>query len=126
MKYKTIEVREGELLGPVDWNYNFRQHFDGYCSTDEYKDRRCAETVERLRKVADNPDAFLVVTSYPDKRREVFSVGMYDGWPYWKPTPALLVSGTLGPEWHFFSDLHEIIPKTTPATHQPTPEDQKS
>ena len=96
MRYKTVEVREGELLGPIDWDYNFRQHFDCLCSPDAYKDRRCAEVVERLRKVSEEPDSFLVVTSYPDKRRDVYAVGMYDGWPYWRPTPALLVSGVLG------------------------------
>ena len=111
MRYKTVEVREGEMLGPVDWGYDFRQHFNNLCSPDAYKDQRCAESVERLRKVADNPDAFLVVTSYADKQREVYAVGMYDGWPYWRPVPALLVGGTLGPEWHFFYDLYEVIPK---------------
>jgi hypothetical protein len=30
---------------------------------------------------------------------------MYDGWPYWKPTPAILTSGPLGSEWHFFYDI---------------------
>ena len=96
MKYRTVVEREGELLGPIDWSYNFRQHFDRMCSPDTYKDQRCAEVVQRLRRVADNPDNFLVVTSYADRRREVYAVGMYDGWPFWKPTPALLVSGTLG------------------------------
>jgi len=40
--------------------------------------------------------------------KDAYSVGMYDGWPFWKPTPALLCSGTLGPEWHFFYDLQDV------------------
>jgi hypothetical protein len=35
----------------------------------------------------------------------LLEVGMYDGWPYWKPTPAFCYYGTLGPEWRFFTDL---------------------
>lgn len=36
---------------------------------------------------------------------DVLDVGMYDGWPYWKPVPSVYSRGPLGGEWHCFSML---------------------
>lgn len=111
MKYKTVVEREGELLGPVDWAYNFRQHFDNMGCSVERRDQECRETVERLRKIVENPEGFKVRFSHGFVERDVYSVGMYDGWPYWRPVPALFCSGTLGGEWQFFYEIRELIPK---------------
>jgi len=51
MKSRMVEIREGELLGPVDYEYNFRQHFDSMGSPDSVKDEYCERAVERLRQV---------------------------------------------------------------------------
>lgn len=111
MKTRMIEQREGEYLGPIDWSYNFRQHFDGMGCSKERQDEYCTAYVQRLRELEQNPKGYSVVLAHGSVEREVYQVGMYDGWPYWKPTPALLTSGTLGPEWHFFYDLDRLIPK---------------
>jgi hypothetical protein len=108
MKYRTIVEREGELLGPVDWDYNFRQHFDTWGCSEEQRDGYCKRAVQMLREVAAEPEAFKISLSNGYVERTVYAVGMYDGWPYWKPTPALMTSGTLGPEWHFFYDLQRV------------------
>ena len=110
MKYRTEVVREGELLGPVDWEYNFRQHFDSMGTRNEsVKDEYCKGRVDLLRRVESEIDSGLQVwLSHGSTWRDVLSVGMYDGWPFWKPTPALLCSSVLGAEWQFFYDLQEV------------------
>lgn len=123
MKHRTVTVREGELLGPVDWDYNFRQHFDSMCSPDYVKDKRCAEAVALLRNISDSPEGARIVTS-GGYAYDVYSVGMYDGWPYWKPTPAVFRSGVLGPEWTFFYEIHDVK-RVAPQTAQSHPEGPK-
>lgn len=112
MKTITETRRVGELLGPVDWSYNFRQHFDNYCTSDEGKDDACAKDVERLRKIVESPDEWLV-TTYGGWPRcgwgNVVAVGMYDGWPYWRPVPSVAFRTTLGVEWTAFSGITNIM-----------------
>src|SRR4051812_43307092 len=105
MMYRTEVVREGELMGPVDWNYDFLQHFQGYCCDAAGKEKLRDRAVEILRAISE-PGEWEVLIAHSDWWKTVYSVGMYDGWPFWRPTPAMLLSGTLGPEWHFFYDLH--------------------
>jgi hypothetical protein len=109
MKIYTKTVREGELLGPVDWEYDFRQHFDCMGTTAERKDEACRRAIQLLREVEEaNNTGVQVFLCHGFLWRDVISVGMYDGWPFWKPTPAMLCSGTLGAEWHFFYDLQQV------------------
>lgn len=105
MTYKTITVREGELIGPVDWSYDFRQHFSTMGCSEQRKDEACEHRKGLLKKIEDEPGTWKVSLSHSSVSRDVLDVGMYDGWPFWKPTPAILTTGTLGPEWHFFYDL---------------------
>ena len=119
MKYRTEVVRKGELLGPVDWKYNFRQHFDSMGCKDEIRDEYCKRAVALLRQVeallplveSGQETGVQVSLAHGFLWKDVYSVGMYDGWPFWKPTPAMLCSGTLGAEWHFFYDLKEVRTK---------------
>lgn len=105
MKTKTVTVREGELLGPIDWNYDFLQHFQNYSASPEYQRDSCEKCKQLLRLIEQEPMKWKVDLSHSVVARQVLAVGMYDGWPFWKPTPALLTDGTLGSEWHFFYDL---------------------
>lgn len=43
-----------------------------------------------------------------DHWRDVYEVGMYDGWPYWAPMPAVRRSGPLGPEISFWYDIEGV------------------
>lgn len=114
MKTYTKIVREGEMLGPVDYEYNFRQHFESMGCSAERRDEACSRAVELLRQVEAGAEAGIRVSlAHSHVWKDVYSVGMYDGWPFWKPTPALLCSGTLGAEWHFFYDLQEVKLKET-------------
>ena len=49
--------------------------------------------------------------SQDDDTGEVLDVGMYDGWPYWKPVPSVFTRSALGGgEWHCFAMLTDYEP----------------
>jgi len=106
---RIVEVREGEWLGPIDWGYDFAQHFASMGHLEGRKAEACRSCMELLRQVEEAPDNFKAVFSHGDTERSIYRVGMYDGWPYWRPTPALLVGGTLGVEVYFFYDLRKLV-----------------
>lgn len=88
MKTRMVEERIGEYLGPVDWTYDFSQ--------------RGKELLRQLEQ----PGEWQAMT-YQCWRR-VLRVGMYDGWPFWKPTPSVLLAGPLWPEWATFYNLQAV------------------
>lgn len=99
MKYRTVTERIGEHLGPVDWDWPGFKYAD-------------PGDVETLRKLAADPSRYYATTDTGWPRfgfHEVLEVGMYDGWPYWKPHPSVLTNGVLGPEWHSFESITEIV-----------------
>lgn len=108
MRTYTQTVREGELLGPVDYDYPFIRHFDGYSCSADQKAVMAKRCVDMLRKIEADPERFRVILAHSFTWKKVYAVGMYDGWPFWKPTPALLCSGPIGSEWHFFYDLNQM------------------
>lgn len=114
MKFYQETKRVGELLGPIDWSYDFRSHFNNHCTTDERRDECCKESVEKLRQLAENPDQWQA-TTYGGWPRcgwgDIVAVGMYDGWPYWKPTPSVAIGGPFGAEWSSFSNVTSIRKK---------------
>lgn len=81
MRTETVTVRYGENVGPVDWSHDTAKDMPSIW--------REAET---------DPKAFV----FGDYNREIISICMYDGWPYWKPRPAVCFVGPLGVEWSFF------------------------
>ncbi len=108
MRTYTQTVREGERTGDVDWGYDFRQHFN----SDARRDEICAKSVQRFRDIADLHAAGTPVraTTYGGWPRcgfgDVLDVGMYDGWPYWRPVPSVLMRGVIGGAgWHSFCSL---------------------
>ena len=125
MRTYTQTVREGERVGDIDWGYDFLSHFGNLCTNDDGRAEACERSKDRLRKIQDAFTAGIEVrtTTYGGWPRiglkRVIDVGMYDGWPFWKPTPSVQTMGTLGPEWHSFSSLTDMeIKATTGAPHQ--------
>lgn len=110
MRLVTVTRRVGEYLGPVDWSYDFRSHFNNVCSPDPVRDEICKKHVDNLRLLCSG--GRWEATTYGGWPRcgwgEVLQVGMYDGWPYWKPTPSALLSTTLGSEWASFCSITDI------------------
>lgn len=108
MKYRTETVREGENLGPIDWSYNFRQHFDSMCAPDAARDEACerAKAVLKAVETAKKEGKEVKVWASGNFLHRVLDVGMYDGWPFWKPTPYVLLDGPLGVgDWTPFYNL---------------------
>lgn len=117
MKFRTVTERIGELLGPVDWSYDFLSHFSGYSGD---KEAHCLKAVDRLRKIVDEPLRYEVTTDGGWPRfgwSDVIDVGMYDGWPYWRPVPSVCKRSPLGGcEWHAFHCITNIADKQTGET----------
>ncbi len=111
MKTRTVVERIGENMGPIEWDYEFRQHFDNMGTSNDRKDEACTEHIKMLRTIVDGLSAGKRVRAstsggWPRIWQDVLDVGMYDGWPYWKPTPSVLMRSPLGGgEWHAFSFL---------------------
>jgi len=116
VKTKTVTVSEGECLGPIDWDYDFRPHFNCYCETENNKDKRCERYKEMLKKLEQNPEKYQATTDggYPRCGwSDVVKVGMYDGWPYWRPVPSVLMVDSVlgGAHWHSFNSISDIREK---------------
>ena len=81
MRTKTVTLREGESMGPVDWTH---------------------ETARDMppiwREAEKAPGDYLL-----NDRWSIIEISMYDGWPYWAPRPAIYFIGPLNcGEWTFF------------------------
>ncbi|MFA5056538.1 MAG: hypothetical protein WC485_00355 [Opitutaceae bacterium] len=100
MKTITKTERVGELLGPVDWSYDFTKH-DWANGRGGVNPEIARNAVATLRQVVELLDAGKqVMVSLYGEGHDVLAVGMYDGWPFWEPTPSVLVRTWLGSEWH--------------------------
>ncbi|KTE23134.1 MULTISPECIES: hypothetical protein [unclassified Sphingopyxis] len=82
MRYETKTVRVGENMGPVDW------------------DHPMAKDVPPIWREAERSPADFTFGVY---ERSILAICMYDGWPYWRPTPAIHFIGPLGPDWTHFN-----------------------
>lgn len=110
MRTRTVVEKIGEYLGPVDWSYNFDQHFET-CGGMRDKAAYIAQKLDWLRKLADDPTKYEATTDGGSPKfgwHDVVAVGMYDGWPYWRPVPSVCLYGTLGTEWHSFDSITGI------------------
>lgn len=109
MRERKVTIYEGELLGPVDWSYDFASHDRDHGGG--MKPEYVRECVEYLRQLGDGKG--WQATTYGGWPRccwgDVIHVGMYDGWPYWRPVPSVLLTTPLGPhEWASFCSITDI------------------
>lgn len=93
MKTRTVTEYIGEDMGPVDWSHPMAVEFA----------EKSPEMAALLKEAEQHPEGFLLVDDHGWYPRQVYRVCMYDGWPYWKPTPAVLREGPLGSEWTHFN-----------------------
>ncbi len=108
MKTRMVEVREGEMLGPIDWSFDFRPSFDSYCMSKENQDKLCLERIAMFHRIEDAFKAGkkVLVYTHSDFGKQVLDMGMYDGWPYWKPVPSVFYASPLGGgEWSSLSSV---------------------
>lgn len=97
---RTYTERIGEYLGPIDWDYDFAQH-DWHGSRGGVNPEITAASRLLLKKLETdlNQNRECKVWIY-GIRHQVIKVGMYDGFPFWKPTPSICVDTHSGVEWH--------------------------
>ena len=80
MRTRTVEVREGDNVGPVDWDHP-----------------NAKDVPADWKEAEQHPERFTY------NGRDIVQICMYDGWPYWKPMPAVMFIGPLrSGEWDFF------------------------
>lgn len=87
---KVVRERVPENTGPLDWDYDFTAHdWDhGGAMNPEALTKR----VEWLRALADGferGEKWVAVGS--GVSGEVIDLGMWDGWPYWRPVPSVCI-----------------------------------
>lgn len=106
MRTETRTVQIGEYLGPIDWSYDFAAW--GWDRGGSGNPTIVPESVETLKTVEAGlarGETWTVVEH--GNRREVIQVGMYDGWPYWTPTPFYFLRSSLGGgEWSSWFGPH--------------------
>ena len=97
MRTETRTVHIGEWLGPVDPGYDFTQH---RTVNHDFAERGFAMILQMAEQGwRYSPCGF--------STSRVVRVGMYDGWPFWRPTPAIGYIGPLdGVEVAFFYNLN--------------------
>jgi hypothetical protein len=84
MRTEICTVRIGENVGPVDWAHPL-----------------AANKPAIWREAEKSPDEFSFDRGYG--QRAILTICMYDGWPYWKPMPAVCYIGPLNrAEWAHF------------------------
>ena len=108
VKHKKVTKRVGEYLGPVDWDYDFYQHFENYGGSKKAKKEKCINKKKMLKTIEKNPDKYEIST-YPHVWKKVHKVGMWDGWPYWRPVPAVKVYDSIANTYtwkHFYEIKH--------------------
>jgi hypothetical protein len=111
MKFRTVTERIGERVGDIDWSFDFLANETLY--------NGCADPAERVRRIQQHVDALreadrrfkadeLIEVRINDYWKSLLNVGMYDGWPFWRPYPSVLTRGVLGSEWHPWSSLEGV------------------
>lgn len=110
MRIYQVTEREGELLGPVDYSYDFNQHTSCWGGPEARKVERMFRHIELLHKAERRlgRGENVWVETGGGFWHQLWHVGMYDGWPFWKPTPALCVKGVLGAQWDFWYELQAV------------------
>lgn len=103
MKTITVTVHEGENLGPIDPNWDWKA-FAKQCGE---RDATSAWQAVLKLKPGDK-----VRSSHSECYWEVIQVGMYDGWPFWRPIPSYQCKGPLGTgDWHAFTWIRDVQPQ---------------
>ena len=98
MKFVTVTKRIGELLGPIDWSFDFQsESWDHGGGTNPIVVEQAMKDLHEI-KVGDTVEVYGIT-------HKVLAIGMYDGWPHWRPYPSVCIETHYGPEWHGFSSV---------------------
>ena len=100
----------------IDWNYPFADEPNG--STDKDRNAKQEQYLLEIHRAFSEGET-VYASSYggwPRIWERVIRVGMCSAWPYWRPRPTVLVSGTLGPisiDWYHITgvDVRQPTPR---------------
>ncbi len=96
-------TRRGTVVAPIDPNYDTTQEGSG---NQEWSKRGLA-----LLLLVEPGDTLEYSGQFS---WDVIQVGMYDGWPFWKPTPAAQTYGPLGVgDWQFYYEVTGVKKRGT-------------
>ena len=103
MRTHTVTKRVGEFLGPVDWSFGFAEAGKDMCSCgsdvahQEFMARALSCLHEAELALWEGYTVYLNEGSLWNSK--VLCVGMYDGWPFWKPYPFYCTETAAGADW---------------------------
>ena len=104
--YTTVR-RIGEMSEHVDWDFDWYQHTPNGM-TEEWRQREAVKWRRNFRALVDHLEAGGVAFYRPCflASHRILRAGMYDGWPFWRPTPAVSYIGPLrSVEYAFYYQL---------------------
>jgi len=97
MKTYTQTVREGENMGQIPEDYDFIEWHKG----DHLYPNNPETVIQKGKQILEIQEAFLegktvyILEYFDVPYKKVTDVGMYDGWPYWKPVPHVNTPSTI-------------------------------
>ena len=106
MKHRTVTVREGDKTGPIDWDSpeweGSNMHPDAASDSREGM-RIIADALERGAPIEATTDGGWPRVGW----KRVVDIGMYDGWPHWKPYPSWLDERGEWHQWYTLTDVRD-------------------
>src|ERR1700750_2574029 len=108
MRHEQRMISIGERLGDIDWSYDLNRHAWS-ASGGGHNTELIPCEVERWRQMeaAFKAGKTVRVRMY-ETYEKVVDVGMYDGWPYWRPHPSFQSCNWLGCSWHSFMNIRDL------------------
>lgn len=112
MRTHTVTVREGEMLGPIDWTHPMVAEAE----------ERHPGVVAAIQAEERERGTHEMTTDGGWPRfgwHRVLDMGMWDGWPYWRPMPSVCLAGVLGAEWHQILFVTGVRPRPAAGEEKP-------
>ena len=105
MKTRQVTERIGENMGPIDTEFDWRSiGWDQEGSFNPALTQGCWDALLALNEAIHSGRKMQVLLY--GNWHDVLDIGMYDGWPHWKPYPSVCIATTaFGAEWHGFEDI---------------------
>lgn len=112
MRTEQVTIKVGERVGELNWLYDFSSHdwnHSGAVNPDH--NLNCMARLRTLWASFGLGQRWEATTDGGSPRcgwGKVLDIGMYDGWPHWKPVPSVLIASRLGASWHPYYSITDI------------------
>lgn len=96
MKTRTVQVTDGEWLGPVPADYDFQAFYDEYLKGSGHRQESYDRAVATYKATAEALErGARVWVECGQFTHQVYRCEMYDGWVFWVPRPCLAYVGPI-------------------------------